>query len=59
MQLIHTKIFIVDEINMVDLEDIIKLDQHYNYFWDSVGENSTIFGGLIVVIFLGVFYQIP
>ena len=59
MQLIHKKIFIVDEISMVSLEDLVKLDKRCDYVWDSVKENSTIFGGLTVVIFLGGFYQIP
>jgi len=57
LRLIHKKIFIIDEISMVGLEDLVTLDRRCNSVWDSVRENNTLFGRLPIVIFLGDFNQ--
>jgi PIF1-like helicase len=53
LRLAHKKFFVLDEISMVSLEAFVQLDDRCNAIWDRNRENSTIFGGLPVVILLG------
>jgi len=55
LRLAHKKIFIVDEVSIVGLGALIQLDDRCNAIWDRNREGSTVFGGLLIIIFLGDF----
>jgi hypothetical protein len=57
LRLAHKKFFILDEVSMVSLEAFVQLDDRCNTIWDPNRENSTVFGGLPIVILLGDFNQ--
>jgi hypothetical protein len=57
LRLAHKKIFIVDEVSMVGLESLVQLDDRCNAIWDLNRGNSTVFGGLPIITFLGDFNQ--
>jgi hypothetical protein len=57
LRLTHKKFFILDEVSMVSLEALVQLDNRCNTIWDQNRDNSTVFGGLPIVIFLGDFNQ--
>ena len=52
LRLAHKKFFILDEVSMVSLEALVQLDERCNTIWDLNRENSTVFGGLPIVILL-------
>ena len=54
-RLSHKKIFILDEISMVSLENLIQINERCNAIWDLNRESNTVFGALPVIIFLGDF----
>ena len=56
-RLSHKKIFILDEISMVSLENLVQINERCNAIWDLNRASDTVFGGLPIVIFLGDFNQ--
>ena len=56
-RLSHKKIFILDEISMVSLEDLVQINERCNAIWDLNRASDTVFGGLPIVILLGDFNQ--
>ena len=54
-RLSHKKIFILDEISMVSLEDLVQINERCNAIWDLNRASDTVFGGLPIVILLGDF----
>ena len=56
-RLSHKKIFILDEISMVSLENLVQINDRCNAIWDLNRASNTVFGGLPIVIFLGDFNQ--
>ena len=56
-RLSHKKIFILDEISMVSLENLVQINDRCNAIWDLNRASDTVFGGLPIVIFLGDFNQ--
>jgi hypothetical protein len=56
-RLSHKKIFILDEISMVSLENLVQINERCNAIWDLNRISDTVFGGLPIVIFLGDFNQ--
>jgi hypothetical protein len=56
-RLSHKKIFIVDEVSMVGLENLVQLNDRCNTIWDLNRSSDTVFGGIPIVIFLGDFNQ--
>jgi hypothetical protein len=56
-RLSHKKIFILDEISMVSLENLVQINERCNVIWDLNRASDTVFGGLPIVIFLGDFNQ--
>ena len=56
-RLSHKKIFILDEISMVSLENLIQINERCNAIWDLNRDSNTVFGALPVIIFLGDFNQ--
>jgi hypothetical protein len=56
-RLSHKKIFIIDEVSMVSLENLVQLNDRCNTIWDMNRSSNTVFGGIPIVIFLGDFNQ--
>ena len=56
-RLSHKRIFILDEISMVSLENLVQINERCNAIWDLNRASDTVFGGLPIVIFLGDFNQ--
>ena len=56
-RLLHKKIFILDEISMVSVENIVQINDQCNAIWDLNRASDTVFGRLLIVIFLGDFNQ--
>jgi ATP-dependent exoDNAse (exonuclease V) alpha subunit len=56
-RLSHKKIFILDEISIVSLENLIQINKRCNTIWDLNRASDTVFGELSIVIFLGDFNQ--
>ena len=56
-RLSHKRIFILDEISMVSLENLVQINERCNAIWDLSRASDTVFGGLPIVIFLGDFNQ--
>lgn len=56
-RLSHKKIFILDEISMVSLENFVQINDRCDAIWDLNRASDTVFGGIPVVIFLGDFNQ--
>ena len=56
-RLSYKKIFILDEISMVSLENLVQINERCNAIWDLNRASNTVFGGLPIVIFLGDFNQ--
>jgi hypothetical protein len=56
-RLSYKKIFILDEISMVSLENLVQINERCNAIWDLNRVSDTIFGGLPIIIFLGDFNQ--
>jgi hypothetical protein len=56
-RLSHKKIFILDEISMVSLENLVQINDRCNTIWDLNRVSDTVFGGLPIVIFIGDFNQ--
>jgi hypothetical protein len=56
-RLSYKKIFILNEISMVSLENLVQINDRCNAIWDLNRASDTVFGGLPVVIFLGDFNQ--
>ena len=56
-RLSHKKIFIIDEVSMVSLENLVQLNDRCNTIWDVNRSSDTVFGGIPIVIFLGDFNQ--
>jgi hypothetical protein len=54
-RLSHKKIFILDEISMVILENLVQINERCNAIWDLNRESDTVFSGLPIVIFPGDF----
>ena len=57
LRLSYKKIFILDEISMVSLENLIQINERCNAIWDLNRTSDMVFGGLPIVIFLGDFNQ--
>jgi hypothetical protein len=53
LRLAHKKFLFLDEVSIVSLEAFVQLDDRCNTIWDRNRENSTVFGGLPIVILLG------
>jgi hypothetical protein len=56
-RLSHKKIFILDEISMVSLKNLVQINERCNAIWDLNRASDTVFGGLPIIIFLGDFNQ--
>ena len=56
-RLSHKKIFILDELSIVSLENLAQVNDQCNSIWDLNRASDTVFGGLPIVIFLGDFNQ--
>src|SRR5207253_1011354 len=56
-RLSHKKTFILDEISMVSLEDLVQISERCNAIWDLNRASDTVFGRLPIVILLGDFNQ--
>jgi hypothetical protein len=56
-RLSHKKIWITDEISMVSLEEIVRLNKQCDAIWDLNRSSNTVFGGIPILIFLGDFNQ--
>lgn len=56
-RLSHKKIFILDEISMVSLENLVQINDRCNTIWDLNRASDTVFGMLPIVILLGDFNQ--
>jgi hypothetical protein len=56
-RLAHKKIFILDELSMVSLENLVQINDRCNAIWDLSRASDTVFGGLPIVIYLGDFNQ--
>jgi hypothetical protein len=56
-RLSHKRVFILDEISMVSLENLVQINERCNAIWDLNRASDTVFGGLPIVIFLGDFNQ--
>jgi hypothetical protein len=56
-RLAHKKVFILDELSMVSLENLVQINDRCNSIWDLNRASDTVFGGLPIVIFLGDFNQ--
>ena len=56
-RLAHKKIFILDEISMVSLENLVQINDRCKAIWDLNRASDTVFGGLPIVVFLGDFNQ--
>jgi hypothetical protein len=56
-RLSYKKIFILDEISIVSLENLVQINKQYNTIWDLNQVSDTVFGRLPIIIFLGDFNQ--
>lgn len=56
-RLYYKRIFILDEISMVSLENLVQINNRCNAIWDLNRTFNTVFGGLPIVILLGDFNQ--
>ncbi|KFZ18957.1 hypothetical protein V502_03896, partial [Pseudogymnoascus sp. VKM F-4520 (FW-2644)] len=57
LRLSYKNIFILNEISMVSLENLVQINERCNAIWDLNQASNTVFGGLPIVIFLGDFNQ--
>jgi hypothetical protein len=56
-RLAHKKIFILDELSKVSLENLVQINDRCNSIWDLNRASDTVFGELPIVIYLGDFNQ--
>jgi hypothetical protein len=56
-RLSYKRVFILDELSMVSLENVVQINDRCNAIWDPNRRSDTVFGGLPIVIFLGDFNQ--
>jgi PIF1-like helicase len=52
-------IMVIDEISMLDLQTLARINHRCNIARSSDPNSSELFGGLPIVIFMGDFYQFP
>jgi hypothetical protein len=56
-RLSYKKIFILDEISIVNLEDLVQINERCNTIWNLYQVFNTVFDGLSIVVLLEDFNQ--